>query len=882
MDGTAPPVSTRTTCPYCGVGCGVLVTDTASGVSVTGDPDHPANFGRLCSKGAALGETLALTDRLLHPEIRGERVDWDTALDAVAKGFADTIRAHGPDTVAFYVSGQLLTEDYYVANKLIKGFLGTANIDTNSRLCMASSVAGHRRAFGADVVPGNYEDLELADLVVLVGSNLAWCHPVLFQRIIAARKARPALKLVVIDPRRTMTAAEADLHLPLRSGSDAILFNGLLRHLSATGLRDDRFLERHAHGADMALSATTSLGSIEALATACDLNPLDVEKFFRLFAERERVVTVYSQGVNQSSSGTDKVNAIINCHLLTGRIGRPGMGPFSVTGQPNAMGGREVGALANQLAAHMDFVAEDRSRVQRFWGSSNLAARPGLKAVDLFRAVGSGQIKAVWIMATNPVVSVPDGDAVRAALEACPLVVVSDGSLTAETARYATIRLPALLWSERDGTVTNSERRISRQRPFRPAPGEARPDWWIISQVATRLGFGAAFAYRSSADIFREHAALSGFENEGGRAFDIGALATLDDAAYDALAPVQWPHRATGDGPTARLFDRGGYFHPDKRASLLPIAARPPVHQPDADFPWILNTGRVRDQWHTMTRTAIPRLMVHVPEPFLAIHPIDADEAGLSDGDLARVTSRWGEALLRVQVSDAQKPGEVFAPMHWSWPHATNSAINRVVNPATDPQSGQPELKHTPISVSRFAPSWQGVLMALEPVETGEFAYRAAIPGEGFWCYELADTSSLADGWARIKALFSDARWSRLELRDPSGGRYRAVWSIDDRPVACLVLATTDKLPARQVMADLLLAGEGRGLIAGGRGGLASAQGATICVCHGVTETRIVDAIKAGAQTVEAVGAACRAGTNCGSCIPELRRIIADASVRVS
>ena len=517
----------RTTCPYCGVGCGVLATaNPDGGVAVAGDPRHPANFGRLCSKGSALGETMSLEGRLLKPMIGGRAASWDELLDLVASRFASAIEEHGLDSVAFYVSGQLLTEDYYVANKLMKGFIGSANIDTNSRLCMSSSVAGHKRAFGADVVPGVYEDLELADLVVLVGSNLAWCHPVLFQRLIAAKEKR-GTKIVVIDPRATPTAEAASLHLPLAPGSDVALFNGLLAHLDANGAVDAAYVERHASGFAEALSCAKA-STIEEVARQTDLSVKALLAFYDLFLRHERAVTAYSQGVNQSSAGTDKVNAIINCHLASGRIGRPGMGPFSVTGQPNAMGGREVGGMANMLAAHMDLDnARHRDLVRRYWKAPRMAEKPGLKAVDLFRAVGEGRIKALWIMATNPVDSLPEADEVRSALRRCPFVVVSDITFETDTAACADVLLPSLGWGEKDGTVTNSERRISRQRSFLPAPGEARPDWWQMAEVGKRLGFPAAFSYRNAAEIFAEHAGLSAFGNEGSRAFDIGAYTDI-------------------------------------------------------------------------------------------------------------------------------------------------------------------------------------------------------------------------------------------------------------------------------------------------------------------------------------------------------------------
>lgn len=504
-----------TTCPYCGVGCGVDVKIDDHQFSVRGNKQHPANFGRLCSKGSALAETLDDADRLLHPKVQGKTVDWSEAIAHVSLRFSEIIREYGPDAVAFYVSGQLLTEDYYVANKLMKGFIGSGNIDTNSRLCMSSSVVGHKRAFGSDTVPGCYDDLEQADLIILTGSNLAWCHPVLYQRIVAAKKKKPQMRIIVIDPRQTASCDISDLHLSLNNGTDGILFNGLLSWLHQQGIDDSQFINNHTNNLEETLRiAAWYAPSIEAVAELCGLGRQAVEDFFQWFANTDKVVTIYSQGINQSSSGSDKVNAIINCHLLTGRIGKPGMGPFSVTGQPNAMGGREVGALSNQLTAHMDFDnPESIDLVQRFWDSPNIAQQPGLKAVDLFRAIDQGKIRALWIMATNPAVSLPDSNSVIRSLKNCEFLVVSDNVAT-DTTQYAHVLLPATGWGEKDGTVTNSERCISRQRAFRETPGDTRHDWWILSQFAQQMGY-KGFDYQSPHDIFVEYAALSGFENRG-------------------------------------------------------------------------------------------------------------------------------------------------------------------------------------------------------------------------------------------------------------------------------------------------------------------------------------------------------------------------------
>ena len=569
----------KTTCPYCGVGCGVIAqTDQNGKVTIKGDLAHPANFGKLCAKGSALAETLDLEDRLLYPEVHGKQVSWDNALQAAADGLHKIREQYGPDAIGFYVSGQLLTEDYYVANKLMKGFIGSANIDTNSRLCMSSSVAGHKRAFGSDTVPGNYQDWDQADLVALVGSNAAWCHPILYQRLIKAQHSRQT-KLVVIDPRRTPTCDTADLHLALKPGSDVRLFNGLLAHLANMGHTDNAFVTNHTNGLKDALAqARKDAPDMASLAKACGLPEEDITAFFDLFANTEKTLTVYSQGVNQSSQGTDKVNAIINCHLLTGRIGRAGMGPFSITGQPNAMGGREVGGLANTLAAHMEFDDNSHDIVSRFWQTDRLATKPGLKAVDMFRAVHDGQIKAIWIMATNPAVSMPDANFIRQALEKCPLVIVSDIMGNTDSLQYAHIALPAQGWGEKDGTVTNSERRLSRQRPFLSAPAETRPDWWIISEVAKHMGFEKSFDYKSPNEIFREHAALSAFENNGTRDFDISGL------GYD-FAPVQWPVNAANPTGKSRFFEQGIFYTKTNAPVLLPFAPKPPLMTPTNHTP---------------------------------------------------------------------------------------------------------------------------------------------------------------------------------------------------------------------------------------------------------------------------------------------------------
>ncbi|HEY1309382.1 MAG TPA: molybdopterin-dependent oxidoreductase, partial [Pseudolabrys sp.] len=557
----------------------------------------------------------------LHPMLRQAdgilaRASWESALDAVAKGFSATVARHGPDSVAFYLSGQLLTEDYYVANKLMKGFIGSANVDTNSRLCMASSVAGHRRAFGTDTVPGSYADLDCADLIILVGSNAAWCHPVLYQRMIANKRTRPA-KIVVIDPRRTATVEDDDLFLSVAPGTDTVLFCGLLVYLADQLAFDFEYVDGHTSGLVDALARAREIApDAQATAKAAGLAEADVVRFFELFRATQKVVTCFSQGVNQSAQGTDKVAAIINCHLATGRIGKEGAGPFSLTGQPNAMGGREVGGLANQLAAHMNFNDADIDRVDRFWNARAMARREGLKAVQMFEAIERGEIKALWVMATNPAVSLPKAAAMRDALGRLDLFVVSENVVSNDTiSSGAHVLLPAAAWGEKDGTVTNSERRISRQRPFLPLPGEAKPDWWMVAQVARRMGFAEAFGFATAADVFREHAALSAFENDGARDFDIGGLAPLSDGEFNALDPVQWPARAGEPRGETRFFASGGFYTADRKARFIAPVPPAPHAAATAQFRFRLNTGRVRDQWHTMTRSGLsPRLSAHLPE----------------------------------------------------------------------------------------------------------------------------------------------------------------------------------------------------------------------------------------------------------------------------
>ena len=855
---------TRTTCPYCGVGCGVLA---AADGTIKGDPAHPANLGRLCSKGAALGETLDLDGRLLAPRVDGKPAEWDTAINRVADAFRTAIRDHGPDSVALYVSGQSLTEDYYVANKLMKGFIGAANIDTNSRLCMASSVAGHKRAFGTDTVPGTYEDLEEADLIVLVGSNLAWCHPVLYQRIVAAKQARPEMRVVNIDPRRTATSDLADLHLGVAPDGDVALFNGLLAHLAATDAIDLGFVQDHVNGC---LDAVTEARRTDLSVTG--LNTQQLEEFYSLWAGTEKVVTVYSQGVNQSSIGTDKVNAILNCHLATGRIGKPGMGPFSVTGQPNAMGGREVGGLANMLANHLDIENEDhRAAVQAFWQSPTICTRPGLKAVDLFDACADGRIKALWVISTNPAVSMPNADHVAKAIENVPFVAVSDIMARTDTGDLADVMLPATGWGEKDGTVTNSERRISRQRAFLPAPGQARPDWRIICDVAAAMGWGEAFDYADPSEIFAEYVALSKAAKGFGKDLDLSAWAAID---YATMAPRQWPQDDT------RFFGDGAFFHPDGRARMIAT----PAATAAVPTGLMLNNGRNRDQWHTMTRTGkSARLSAHLAEPYLEINPADAEACGLRPADLARVRgASGGNAILRVWISATAPKGAPFAPMHWTGQLTSAGRVNVATRADVDPVSGQPSFKHAPVRVERYDAAWYGFLASAEPL-TPQTGYAAIAKTPTGWQAELAGETAPDDWEAMIRQLTGIADGEVASMHDPRKNLTRVAIRREGRLVA-LLFAGPEPVALSRRHAVSQIGTEAEVLLAlSGRAGQSQPDpGAIVCACHDVGVNTLRSAIASGATTVAALGEQTCAGTNCGSCRSELAGLIAAAQMKVA
>ncbi len=890
----------KTTCAYCGVGCGVEAkVDTDGSIAIRGDESHPANYGRLCSKGLALGETVTQEGRLLEPSINGETVNWEKALSHVSDGFQRTIQKYGKDSVAFYVSGQLLTEDYYVANKLMKGYIGSGNIDTNSRLCMSSSVAGHKRAFGSDTVPNCYEDFELADMVILVGSNLAWCHPVLYQRLKDAKQAKPSLKIIVVDPRETDSCELADLHLAIQPGTDVLLFNGLLAYLADNDHLDHHYIENHTQGFSKALIAAkedTGESGLDLLkvSTATGVPIATLECFYRWFADNDKVLSVYSQGVNQSTAGTDKVNSIINCHLATGRIGKEGSGPFSITGQPNAMGGREVGGLANTLAAHMEFNDHDWQVVSDFWQTDQLTKKPGLKAVELFNAVASGKIKAIWVMATNPVVSMPDAEKIKLALEKCPLVVVSDCIADTDTIRCANVLLPAMGWAEKSGTVTNSERRISRQRQLITSDSNAKPDWWIMSQVALRMGY-SGFNFTSSSDIFREYAAMTGFRNsklEHKRDLDISPLQYLSDSEYDHLSPQQWPLESIDliDSTDStirqkRFFAEGEFYTSTGKANIVPITYRAPMTKVSQQFPIALNTGRIRDQWHTMTRTGlVPHLRAHKPEPYIQINPQDARCFQLQDGNIAELNSQWGIAKARVVVTSEVNPGHVFMPIHWTQVDSSQGRVCPVISPDTDPVSGQPELKYTPIAIKRWHYSSEAIVITRQKVKNPQFDYWVKRKIAGGYLYylavesssELNDNSAILQQLERLSTL-PDGGSNHISFTNSHTGHYRSASTLNGELMSAYIAAPKIQQNDYTWLEGLLSCEMNTDIqrsILSGSAAKSLLTGKQICACKQVGEFTITDAIQEGCCSIESIGSKTQAGTGCGSCISEIKRLI--------
>ena len=736
---------TRSTCPYCGVGCGVVIQTQGTQITgVRGDPDHPANFGRLCTKGQSLHLTAApqvtQQTRLLSPQwrpVRGQApqaLDWEAATDMAAARLAAIVREHGPDAVGLYISGQLLTEDYYVFNKLTKGLLGTNNIDSNSRLCMSSAVAGYKMTLGADSPPACYEDIALAHCLFIAGSNAAWAHPILFRRIEDARRANPDLKMVVVDPRRTDTADMADLHLQIQPGTDVMLFHGLLHLMLREGWTQPAYIAAHTSGFD-ALQALVADHTPEHVAQICGIATDDLLTAARWFATSPATLSLYCQGLNQSSNGSAKNAALINLHLATAQIGQPGAGPLSLTGQPNAMGGREVGGMANLLSAHRDLAhPQHRAEVAALWGVPEVPARPGLTAVEMFEAAADGQLKALWIACTNPAQSMPDQKTVRRAFERAEFVIVQEAFETAATCELADLLLPASTWGEKEGTVTNSERRITRVRAAVPPAGQARHDWQIACDIGQRLAVALdraqdarLLAYTSPEAVWNEHR-----ESTRGRDLDITGL------SYGQLeqAPAQWPQAEGSAQGQARLYTDGRFATPDGRARFAAVRWEPVAEERVSQFPFSLTTGRLRDQWHGMTRTGnAGRLFAHSPEPCVQLHPQDLQRLGLKDGELAQVRSKRGGLVLPVQASEQLAPLQAFIAMHWG-PEVLSGrdaqgqpglGVNVLTTSSYCPNSRQPELKHAAVQITPVATAgrWSLIAMAWLPHDRVWQARRA-------------------------------------------------------------------------------------------------------------------------------------------------------------
>ncbi|GGK57942.1 nitrate reductase [Amphritea balenae] len=880
MNASVKPDSctVSTTCPYCGVGCGVTAkVENNQLIAVSGDKQHPANRGKLCVKGSALHETTSHSGRLLEPQINGQPVSWDQAINKAAQGFNKVIEQYGPDSVAFYLSGQLLTEDYYVANKLMKGFIGSSNVDTNSRLCMSAAVTAHKRAFGADLVPGCYEDLELADLVILVGSNTAWTHPIVYQRIVAAKKKRPQMKIVVVDPRRTATCDIADLHLALKPGSDSYLFTGLLSYLADNNGLDTTYIANHIQGFNAALSAAQeATPNTSEVAKHCNLDPDDLQQFYNWFCNITKAVTLFSQGINQSATGADKGDAIINCHLASGKIGKPGATPFSITGQPNAMGGREVGGLANQIAAHIDFSEPGNSKlVETFWQAPNMSHKEGLKAVDMFNAVKDRKIRAIWIMGTNPVVSMPDSNLIQKALQQCELVVVSDCVEKTDTTMCADILFPATSWGEKNGTVTNSERTISRQKSFLMAPGKSRHDWQIICSMAQAMGFKNGFNFTDPAQIFTEHAALSGFKNEGKRLFNISALSTLSEQQYDHLEPVQWPAVSTTKS-SPRLFTDGKFNTLSGKALMVTVRPTLPVNQASAEYPYILNTGRIRDQWHSMTRTAKAiKLLRHIEQPFIEISPSDADHLNIQTNALLEVSNALGHCVAKAKVTAEQQPGSVFMPIHWNNRYAAAARVGNLVPPIRGRVSGQPESKHAPVKINKLNTAWQGILICNQELSDLPCEYWCKIPLKQGYRYELTGTS-LPENWQQW--ISSVVTTSSDTITLSSTGDYRKISFIDNKP-ELIFFSSTEYLPnanwlCKEFNEEITTPAQRMALLAGKPIDNSDDCGSVICSCFEVGEKTIRQAINKGANSTEKLAEQLKCGSNCGSCLPEIKAML--------
>ena len=874
---------TRTVCPYCGTGCGVeLEVDGGKVVYLSGDKASAANNGELCSKGISLMATIGGAERLICPQMRGttdepfKRASWDEAIGQAAGRFASIIKEHGPESVAFYVSGQLLTEDYYVFNKLMKGFIGSNNIDTNSRLCMSSAVVAYKRAFGADGPPTCYDDIDAAENLFIFGANPAYAHPVLFKRMERAKER--GARVVVVDPRRTATASIADLHIPLRPGTDVALLQSMLNILLWEGVIDKAFIEAHTNGFE-AVSKEAGSMTPKRAAAICGIEPAEIAKAAYIFADGPSL-SFWTMGLNQYTTGTDKCNALINLHLATGQTGKPGSGPFSLTGQPNAMGGREVGGLSTMLSAHRELDnPEHREEMERIWGSGKISPKPGYTATDIFRKMDEGAVKAVWIVCTNPAVSLPDLNLVKRALKKAELVIVSDAYNT-ETASFAHILLPAATWPEKEGVATNSERSISLLEKAVDPPGEALPDWKIGALFARRLGaelesdFDRPFGYSSTEEIFEEHKLTT-----RGRDCDITGVSYR---LLRSTGHAQWPFPAEGR-QGKRLYEEGLFATPDRRARFMDVKYRPVAEAPDEDYPLSLTTGRIRDQWHTMTKTGrVPQLMMHTPVPELEISARDAEERGLQSGSLAVVASRRGTLMAEVKVTGSIREGVVFLPMHWG----LNLAVNRLTTSQADPYSKEPELKHAAVEVMPFK-GWRALLLIPGMHVGAGSAIAAKYPYGAVACLgrehvvtriDLAGEGRLdGDKIEEIDCLIPLSSDESLTYSDESSGIMRKIWLKGGKLAAVRWTGAEPATEASHLLTMLLKGGDlsaERATLLAPQGGCRKGGCKTVCSCKGVSESAIASAIEKGTSTVDGIKALLAAGTSCGSCVPQIKEML--------
>ena len=888
---------TKATCCYCGVGCGVIIESKDERITgVRGDPDHPANFGRLCTKGSTLHLTAKPDLRALYPEMRQnrnelrQRVSWDAAMDHAAARFADILNEHGPDAVAFYISGQLLTEDYYVFNKLAKGLIGTNNVDTNSRLCMSSAVAGYKSTLGADAPPACYEDIDHANVLFIAGSNTAYAHPIVYRRIEDAKAKNPELKIIVVDPRRTDTAQAADLHLPILPGTDVALFNGMLHVMLWEGLVDMAYIRAHTEGFD-ALKETVREYTPKMVADICGVSEADIITAAKWFGAGP-TLSLYCQGLNQSTSGTEKNAALINLHLATGQIGKAGAGPFSLTGQPNAMGGREVGGMANLLSGHRDLTnPEHREEIAKFWGVQEIPAAPGKTAVEMFDAIRDGGIKAVWIACTNPAQSMPDLNSVREALDKAELVVVQEAYGNTDTAAYADVLLPASTWGEKEGTVTNSERRITHVNPAVSAPGETRPDWVIAVNFAHRLGrmLGRTddatrmFPYTRAEQVFNEHR-----ETTRGRDLDITGLSY---ALLDERGPQQWPFPEGANTGKARLYADAIFEKPGGKAHFSNTQYKATADKTDARHPLHLNTGRLRDQWHGMSRTGtVAQLFNHAEEPVIAMNATDMQRRAIQSGDLVKVSNKRGSLILRAMPSDEMQPAQTFIPMHWGSQFMHGLGVNALMPAAFDPISKQPELKHAAIKLEKIELPWrmtimrQGNLRMLQElrrlIPQFEYATCGLFGREpGIVILRAAHTEAPDAGLVAEldKLLGMTEDMPMLQYNDARRGISKRILVEDQQVTGVRLVGETLATEwLKQVMTHGRFTDDLR------RWALAPlsapptghhARGRIICNCLDVSENEIMENIEMGADLLT-LQAKLKCGTECGSCVPELKKLV--------